>query len=106
MKEQKIIEEVKKGNARACYDSRVWRAVRDKIVQRDNHECQMCKEEGRVTTNALLVHHIKHLKDYPELAFEEDNLITVCHDCHEKLHPERFVNWNRRKKKFTTPERW
>jgi 5-methylcytosine-specific restriction endonuclease McrA len=35
------------------------------------------------------VHHIKHLEDYPELAFDDNNLISLCSACHRKMHPEK-----------------
>ena len=43
----------------------------------------------------MLVHHVKRLKDRPDLALSiidpatgERQLISVCKDCHEMLHPE------------------
>ena len=36
------------------------------------------------------VHHIKHLDEFPELAFKNDNLISLCEVCHAKEHPEKL----------------
>lgn len=36
-----------------------------------------------------MVHHIKERRDYPELAYDPDNLISLCFSCHEKYHPDR-----------------
>jgi 5-methylcytosine-specific restriction endonuclease McrA len=33
----------------------------------------------------LQAHHIKSWRDYPELAYDEDNLITVCKSCNLEL---------------------
>jgi hypothetical protein len=35
---------------------------------------------------AVCVHHIKELKDYPEERLDDDNLISLCHECHDKVH--------------------
>ena len=36
--------------------------------------------------------HIKHLEDFPELAYDNDNLISLCSACHRKRHPEKGAN--------------
>lgn len=38
---------------------------------------------------ASTVHHIKHVDERPELAFTDDNLISLCTGCHNKAHPEK-----------------
>nr|DAU50675.1 MAG TPA: HNH endonuclease bacteriophage, HNH Endonuclease, DNA.52A [Caudoviricetes sp.] len=67
---------------------------------------------GRVTTNnphgkgkkvKIEVHHKKELKDFPELALVNSNLITLCTRCHNEIH-ERFKY--QVSKKFTNVERW
>lgn len=30
------------------------------------------------------VHHIKHSDEYPELAYDDNNLISLCHACHNQ----------------------
>ncbi len=56
--------------------------VREYVLFRDDHTCQICK--GKSKDTVLEVHHItprsKGGTDRP------DNLITLCHTCHEKLH--------------------
>lgn len=79
------------------YRSREWKHKRKEILIRDNFECQMCKQNGRVTTQDALknnnqyltVHHIKHYDEFPNLALTDDNLITLCPSCHNKVHPEK-----------------
>lgn len=91
-----------------------WKAKRHEILDRDKNECQECKKRGKYRA-AELVHHVKHLRDHPELALsdtyidpdgkEHRQLISVCKDCHETVcHPERLRR--KEKKKFWTPERW
>lgn len=36
-----------------------------------------------------MVHHIKHAEEYPEIAFEDSNLVSLCEACHNKAHPEK-----------------
>ena len=36
-----------------------------------------------------MVHHIKPRRDYPELALVDSNLISLCDECHNKMHPEK-----------------
>jgi len=75
-------------NTEAFYLSSKWKRKRKAILKRDGYLCQICKRYGR-RTDAQTVHHIKHLDEYPELALENSNLISVCNACHNKLHPEK-----------------
>jgi len=94
-----------KAEARKFYKSKKWRTLRAKVLERDNHECQWCKKDGKVTLRndaTLEVDHIKELEKYPELALDMNNLRTLCRDCHNKRHkrfnydPEnvREIKWN------------
>lgn len=38
---------------------------------------------------AAVVHHIKHVDEFPELAYTDSNLISLCDACHNKAHPEK-----------------
>ena len=66
------------------YQTKAWKLIRKKILARDHYLCQRCKRRP-----ASMVHHIKALKQYPELALEPENLISLCDKCHEACHPER-----------------
>ncbi|MGP4107387.1 HNH endonuclease [Virgibacillus sp. L01] len=58
------------------------------VLSRDLGLCQECLPTvGPVPADT--VHHIKHLKEYPELELVMDNLVSVCASCHNKLHPEK-----------------
>ena len=95
------------------YVSAAWLNLRDKVLAEYKHECQNCKRKGKYV-KAVIVHHVKHLRDFPELALsktyigrdgkERMQLKPVCRECHEYVeHPER-LRWN--KKKPLTEERW
>jgi hypothetical protein len=53
-----------------------WQKKRLQILERDNWQCQYCKD----TETQLQVHHLKYTKE-PWDANKED-LITTCSDCH------------------------
>ena len=71
-----------KNKPNAFYHSPAWRKVRRLVLQRDNFLCQHCLVDGRIRP-ATEVHHIKPLKDYPELSLDMSNLIGLCWECHE-----------------------
>lgn len=70
------------------YTSAKWRRKQKAILRRDHYQCQLCKRYGRIT-EAKIVHHKLELAEYPELAFDDDNLVSVCQACHNKLHDEK-----------------
>lgn len=80
------------GKEHGFYDWTEWRRLRREVLKLDNYECQRCKRRGRYS-RAVIVHHVQHLKDKPELALsiydgERRQLEAVCKACHEELHPE------------------
>ena len=70
------------------HKSKRWKKKRQQILRRDKYLCQDCKRYGK-RVDATEVHHIKHVDEYPELAFESSNLISLCAACHNKRHPEK-----------------
>lgn len=54
------------------------------IRERDLHRCVNCS-----STDRLQAHHIVRKTLYPWGAFDTGNGITLCHQCHRKIH-ERF----------------
>ena len=68
------------------YNSGIWRKKRAHILKRDHYLCQSGKLWGGKPCGKLAaeVHHIKELVDFPELALDDDNLISLCRECHEK----------------------
>lgn len=98
------------GKENIWYNSGDWQAVRD-AVKRIDHECIICKAAGGHSATRY-VHHVKHLRDRPDLALSiydpdtgERQLICVCKQCHELLHPESHRQYRPSKPPITT-ERW
>lgn len=86
---------------KAFYHTTKWKHKRKEILKRDHNSCQMCRQKGKYS-RATTVHHKKHLKDIPELALTDDNLISLCGECHEYMHPEK----HRKKIGYRNEERW
>jgi 5-methylcytosine-specific restriction protein A len=57
-----------------------WKVVRLAAKRRDGFKCVDYGAHGR-----LEVHHVKRVKDAPELAFDLDNLKTLCVVCHSRI---------------------
>jgi len=103
------IDVTSKETRAAFYNSRDWKAKRQEILEHDHYECQMCKAEGRVTTGdhaTLEVDHIKELERHPELALDNDNLRTLCKQCHNKRHKRGFKYRQTKKQHKWNDERW
>lgn len=100
---QKYIDYINNGHEKKFYKSWTWQKKRAEIIARDNFECQRCKDLGKVNKGET-VHHVKHLKDYPELGVDDNNLITLCNNCHNYMHPEK--GYIRGIKKVTHLEKW
>lgn len=100
---EQIRQLIAEGRLEEFYNSKGWRKRSRRIIKAYHNECQMCKAEHRLT-RATLAHHVKHLRDYPELAYEPSNLLPLCHDCHERIH-ERGA-YARGRQRFTNEEKW
>lgn len=85
------------------YKTYTWKQKRKEILVRDNFECQKCKSLGSMR-RATTVHHIKEYKFFPSLALTDENLISLCRDCHEEEHPDRLKNFE--KQEPIHGERW
>ncbi len=81
------------------YTSAAWKSKRAAILSRDGYQCQRCKRYGRMR-EATTVHHLKHYDEYPELALESDNLLSLCEACHNYYHPEKAQKSNKKRGKI------
>lgn len=106
---------LKEKNITKFYHSLYWQKLRREVLNEQKNKCQECLKEGRVTT-ANTVHHVQFVDKHPELALSKfyiykgkqyRNLIAVCSECHNKLHPEKHrMNKSKEKDRFTNKERW
>lgn len=78
-----------KGNKplwRALRTNAQWASWREKVFIRDKYTCQNinCSYCNNIPGVLLHPHHIKQIKDNPELAFIVDNGLTLCSEYHLK----------------------
>lgn len=81
---------VENGSTVKFHQSKEWVAKRDEIFKRDNYTCQKCDRDANILRKdglKLHCHHIKAICEGGEL-FDNDNLITLCEECHKLCHPE------------------
>ena len=65
------------------YNSKKWKDIRVKAMVRDEFMCVTCRKND-IDTEAEEVDHIIELQDRPDLAYELDNLQSLCKPCHSK----------------------
>ena len=64
---------------------RQWKKIRDRYVK-IHPLCEMCLKEGK----SVLVDEVHHIKPLSEGGtHDENNLMSLCKSCHEKIHRER-----------------
>ena len=84
--------------ARKFYHSQKWEKMREYILIRDKYKCQRCGETG-----ILEVHHKIHLTpdniEDGNISLNENNLITLCRDCHFAIHEEDKARGNKNNQK-------
>jgi 5-methylcytosine-specific restriction endonuclease McrA len=59
-----------------------YKKWRNAVFSRDHYTCQKCHK--RFLPEALEAHHIKPFSAAPELQFDVNNGLTLCHECHVK----------------------
>ena len=77
----------------AFYISKAWLHLRKEVLDEQHNECQLCKAKG-LFVSAVTVHHIKTVRQRPDLALTKSNLLCVCDDCHYKIHHTRKAKWD------------
>ncbi len=74
------------------YDTQRWRTLRD-CKFADQPICERCLERG-IVTPADEIHHRVSFMSVPAgseriaLAFDYDNLMSLCRACHQDIHRE------------------
>lgn len=84
------------------YKSKRWRRKRMHILRRDGFRCRECGRYG-LAVDATTVHHAWPAEDFPELEWEDWNLISLCSGCHGAMHDrvsgaltDLGLSWRRR----------
>lgn len=61
-----------------------WKLKTVEIRERANYLCEVCRDQGVWTYEDVEVHHIKKLREAPELYLDNDNLICLCKKHHKE----------------------
>lgn len=75
------------------YYSTKWRKLRNAHLQQ-HPLCELCLKDGKVVP-AIDVHHIISFMSTDDplkrlyLAYNPDNLMSLCKECHQKIHNKR-----------------
>lgn len=67
------------------YKSTRWEHLREKVMRRDGYRCRECIRFGKFKQGEM-VHHAVPREDFPELQWEPWNLVTLCNQCHDRMH--------------------
>ena len=86
--------------------SKAWKDKREEIKSLDKGICQRCLIKfGIVTIENLEVHHIEPLTTKWERRLQNDNLITLCLQCHRwidiKNNGRLDFEWSRVEEEYT-----
>ncbi len=76
---------------------------RKKVLRRDKYLCKECAKYGR-RTPATHAHHIRSVKEWPELRYVVSNGVALCAGCHNKIEPRnRIATHNRHRGEAPPP---
>ena len=79
------------------YDSREWKELRAAKLRSTNGLCEECMKHG-IVTSARCVHHVVPIEtartkeEMRRLAFDWNNLMSLCKSCHARIHKELGSN--------------
>jgi len=62
---------------------RDWRTA---VLERDGYRCQLCGRQCARYERGLAAHHVEEWATTPARRFDPDNGLTLCRDCHMRLH--------------------
>lgn len=66
--------------------SQEWKTIKNRVHKRDYYQCFFCGEKSD-----LNAHHLTYRNHYNE---QDEELITLCHSCHWKMHTLLEKMWD------------
>ena len=66
------------------YNSRAWQRARAEQLCKVPY-CEECMKEDMLT-EATVVHHAVAIRSNRELCLNSENMVSLCHSCHSRLH--------------------
>lgn len=109
-------KEIQNGNTNHFYNSTDYDIWKEQVLENCHHECQFFA--GKWTDGihkpyrieprkATIPHHIKSIKERPDLALDVTNGVALCFEAHEIIEGRAgFKGIRKEKKKPITEERW
>lgn len=76
-----------------------WQKKRLKVMEHAKFRCQICGAKDQT----LHVHHSYYTRGKEPWQYPDGALICICHECHRKLHPEKFVEPSPEPEAFSLP---
>ena len=70
--------------AYALRQSNRWHTKSNVIREQSHYLCAVCLDHGIINHEGIDVHHIKKLRDHPELLLDDDNLVCLCKTHHKQ----------------------
>lgn len=64
---------------------------RKSVLERDSYTCQHCFRVCKKSEKGLAAHHIKSYKDYIDLRYDINNGLTLCRECHMRVHGKYYT---------------
>ena len=70
---------------RKSKDKKRFDGLREEVLERDKHQCVVCKNEK---SKAIVVHHKDETENRKRMNANNiiDNLVTLCRSCHRSVH--------------------
>lgn len=102
---------ISSGQTSKFYKSKAWQKLSRQVIKENHGECFLCRQRKKLN-KAVLVHHVRPLKQHPELAYsrtytdsdgEHIQLMPLCWDCHERIHERGIYT---APKGYTNGEKW
>lgn len=64
-----------------------WRAKRNVILLRDQHQCVVCSSKDRLQVHHRQYHFILAVKQFkPPWDYDDHLMVTLCERCHQRGH--------------------
>lgn len=71
--------------SQSFYNNKQWKKLTHVIKQKDNGLCLNCLNDNKIKYKDV-IHHIIPLTDDKSKALDINNLISLCHTCHNRTH--------------------
>lgn len=72
------------GEERKQRSTKEWTKKSQEVREKAQGLCEVCRDMGAYTYRGLEVHHIIKLRDRPDLALDDYNLICLCQEHHKQ----------------------